>query len=1179
MIKTERLTAEVMWRFGAFWIALLFLALGLPAQTPTGTILGTISDTGGAVIPKAHVTVTNILTNVSTSVESNESGYFEVPFLLPGSYRVAVEQVGFKQFVRTGLMLDTDQHLEVSVAMQPGQVQQTVTVTGASPLVDTTTSSVGEVIENTGVIDLPLSNRNLLQLTGLVGGVEDHNADAAPATTGAIAFGHWSANGGMSSTNGFMLDGANAQNADNNAATIIPTIDLIDQFKIQTSSMPAEYGRTDGAVLNATTKSGDNSLHGTVYEFWKNRVLNANTWINNHSGIRTAFTNVNTFGYSLGGPVTVPKLLNGRNKLFFFTNYEGYRDVLPTSLFLTVPTALERTGNFSQLATSTGAPINIYDPTTTTLVSGTTYTRQQFTYNGVANVIPPNHIDPTAAAMMAYYPMPNTTPTNAFTQLNNYFTNPPAHDSQNEWSVRIDDNLSSTKRIFVRYTSSNQGGGASNYFPSTVTCSECNSPGNPAGSYSPRGGGSALYVVPKNAVAGYTQTITDKTILDIRASINRQLLSRIPQSAGLNYASDLKMTSPWEGLLTSAQFPPTTIANYQGLGTASNGDLYRLGDTTGDVEGSVTHFMGNHTIKAGGDYRIFRVDGLQATNNSPVLSFTQTWTQQNPFVTSATSGWSLASFLIGTPNSGTVTLPYSQSNQWFYYAAYVQDDWRLSSRITLNLGLRYELETPFTERHNASQIFSLTGTSTLTAADPNAVGGLVFMGINGQSRHEAPVNWTNFAPRVGVAFKISDSLVWRGAYGIFYAPFNSSYIFPSSSTDNGFQASTSMVTSNNGGLTPANYLSNPFPGGLTARTGNSLGLLTFAGQSLTTQLGTNVRVPYIQQYNTGLEYQFKSFFFGASYVGSHGVHQIVNGPLDQIPVADLALGSALNTQVANPFFGLITSGTLSTATISQGQLLKPFPQFADVQDQFAAIGNMHFNSMQLKAVHRLSRGFSYLANYTWSKNIGDVGDHYWNNRSVQNEYNPRGERAISPVDEPTILTIEGIWDLPFGRGRLIGNSMPHYLNQVASGWKVSGDYNFVSGAPLAIANSVNVVGFGAGSRPNWNGQNPTLSSAARTQSEWFNTADFSLPATYAFGNVPPYLSVLRGPHTNLWNTAFFKDTSIGEHMNFEIRGELYNLANHPIWAAPGTTFGAAAFGVVASKSGNRTGQLGGKIIF
>jgi hypothetical protein len=1168
----------------ALAIALLLWPFGILAQTSTGIILGTVVDRSGAVIPGAKVTVTEIQTGVQTSMPSNGLGYFEIPFLPPGQYQLAVEQSGFKRFVRDGLTLDTDQKMEIPVSLEPGLVQQTVEVKGETPLLDTTTSAIGQVVDNRGVVDLPISNRNLLQLTGLVAGVLDRGSDVAPATTGAVAFGHWSANGGMTNTNAFMMDGASAQNANMNAASIIPTIDAIEEFKIQTGLMSAEYGRTGGAIINVTTKSGTNALHGTVYEFWKNVSLNANTWVNNHSHQPAPFSNINTFGGSVGGPVVLPKLIDGRNRLFFFANYEGYRDVNPVSTYLTVPTAAERTGDFSQLKTSSGAPIILYDPLTTALVPGSTtkYTRQPFP----GNVIPQSRIDPTAAAMMAYYPLPNTTPTNANTQINNFFTDAAGYDSQTEWSARVDDVLTETKRLFVRYSQSAQGGGAANYFPNTLTCDECLVHGNPAGAFSPRGGGSALYVYPKNAVVGYTDTLSTRTVLDLRGSLNREFLQRLPQSGGFDLTS-IGLPAALAKAVFYAQFPPTTIANYQGLGTPSNGDYLRRGDTTGAFQGSVTLLHGRHTFKTGGDFRIFRYNELQAYNISPAFTFDQTWTQQNPFATSSTAGWSLGSFLLGTATSGTDAIPAATSVQWFYYAGYFQDDWRLSDRLTLNLGLRYDLETPFTERYNKSSTFSPTGNSALTAAYPGAVGGLVFMGKDISSRYQEPIDWNNFAPRIGAAYKVTSSLVGRAAYGIYYAPFNSygytslnaSGVASSAWGANGFGANTSLVTTSNGGLTPANYLHNPFPQGLLQPTGNSLGLLTDAGQIVATTLRNNVVVPYIQQYSAGLEYQLNSYLFAASYVGSHGVHQIVNVPLDQLPVADYQMGSALNTQVPNPFYGLITGGTLSTPTISQGLLLRPFPQFQDVQDQYQSTGNMHYNSLQLRAEHRFSKGFSYLANYTWSKNIGNVGERYWTPLTVQNQYDLRAERSLSPFDTPQEFTVAWVWELPFGRNRIIGGGLPWYANALVSGWHVTGDYNFDSGNPLAITNSVNVVGFGAGSRPNWNGQNPKLSGSNQTPAEWFNTSVFSVPAQYTFGNLGPYSSVLRGPHTNTWNAGFFKDTAITERTRLELRAEFYDFFNHPIWAAPGTTVGTPAFGVVSQKTGNRTGQLAAKFIF
>jgi hypothetical protein len=1152
-----------------------FACGALLAQTPTGTILGIVNDSSGAIVPGATVTVTQITTSTQRTTNSNDLGYYQIPLLPPGKYSIVAEHTGFKRFERSNLTLDTDQKLEIPVMLTPGDVQETVEVKGETPLLESTSSSVGQVIDNRRVVDLPLSNRNLLQLTGLVAGVLDRGADAAPATTGSVAFGRWSANGGMTNTNEFMLDGATAILANMNAASIIPTIDSIQEFKIQTSSMSAEYGRTGGAVINATYKSGTNGLHGTVYEFWKNRALNANTWLNNKNGQSTSFSNINTFGYSLGGPVIIPKLFDGRNKLFFFTNYEGYRDVNPTQSLLTVPTLAQRTGDFSTLYTQSGSPITIYDPLTTALAPGstTTYVRQPF----AGNIIPADRIDPVAAKLMGYYPLPNATPSNSFTNANNYLSEASGYDSQNEWAIKIDANLSDTKRLFSRYSQSAQGGGAANLFGSSPSCKECLIQNNPAGAYSPRGGGSALYIYPKNVVVGYTDTLSPTMVLDLRYSLNRQLLSRLPQSGGFDLTS-VGFPQQLANSVWYSTFPPVSIQNYQGLGTSSNGDYLRRGDTTHAVQGSLTILRGAHTLKMGGDFRMFRYADIQAYNITPAFTFNQVWTQKDPFATSPTAGWSLASFLLGTPSGGTDTIPASVAIQWFYGAGYIQDDWRVSNRLTLNLGLRYDVETPFTERYNRTTTFSLTGQSAATSADPKAQGGLVFMGKDIDSRYRNPIDTNNFAPRIGMAYKITDSLVWRAAYGIFYPPTGVYGYGAPSYGANGFEGDTSMLVSSDGGLTPTNYLSNPFPGGFVQPSGNQLGLLTQIGQSISTQL-RNVVSPYSQQYNAGLEYQFKSFLFGASYVGSHGVHQVINVPLDQLSPQYYQMGNALNKQVTNPFYGLITSGPLATKTISAGQLLRPFPQFQDVQNQYQTSGNMNYNSLQLKVEHRFSRDFSLLANYTWSKNIGDVGERYWASSGVQNQYDLRAERALSPFDTPINFTVAWLWELPFGKGKTIGHSLPAIPSALASGWQITGSYGYLSGTPLAISNPVNQLGFGAGSRPNNNGQSAVLPSSQQSPSKWFDTSVFSVPAAYTFGNVSHYSPDLRGAHTNNWNVSFFKDTSIGEKAVVEIRGEFYDFFNHPIWASPGTTVNTPTFGVVSQKSGNRTGQLGLKVIF
>lgn len=401
--------------------ALLSFALAVLGQTFTGTILGTATDSSGALLPGVKVSVTEQATGVERTALTNGLGYFEIPLVPPGTYRVEAQFTGFKRVSRANLKLDTSQKMEVPLAMEPGQVTETIEVKGDAPLLQTATSSVSQLIDNKKVVDLPSSNRNLFQIATLTAGVNDFGASAAPATSGSVGFGRWSSNGGQVNTNEFMVDGATALTANMGAASVIPTIDAIEEFKIETNALAAEFGRTGGAVLNAIYKSGTNDLHGTVYDFWKNRALNANSWLNNRSGRARDFLNVHTFGYSVGGPVWIPKVFNGRNKLFFFHNYEGYRDVLPSRQLLSVPTAQERSGDFSQRRTAAGALIQVYDPMTTAAVPGQAnrYTRTPF----AGNLIPASRIDAVAKNLANYYPAPNATPTDAFSNANNYLVN------------------------------------------------------------------------------------------------------------------------------------------------------------------------------------------------------------------------------------------------------------------------------------------------------------------------------------------------------------------------------------------------------------------------------------------------------------------------------------------------------------------------------------------------------------------------------------------------------------------------------------------------------------------------------------------------------------------------------------------------------------------------------------
>jgi len=1156
-------------------VLLLAAVSVLLSQTFTGTVLGIVRDSSGAVIAGAKITARETQTNVLRSTTSNQLGYYELPLLPPGIYTIESEYAGFMKFSRANLKLDTGQRMEIGIVLTPGEVTETIEVKGDTPLLQTTNSSVSQLLENKKIVDLPTSNRNMFQLMNMVSGVYDFGAGSAPATSGTVTFGRWSVNGSMTNTNHFMLDGANAVRVQMNTISLIPTIDAIEEFKIHTSAMNAEYGRTGGGVISATYKSGTNTPHGTVYDFWKNSVLNANTWTNNTNRAAKAYTNLHVFGYSVGGPVYIPRVYDGHNKTFFFTNFEGYRDVQPTNALLTVPTAREVTGDFSQRLNNKGQLYVIYDPLTTTAVAGQSnqYTRQAF----AGNVIPSNRIDLTAQKLISYYPQPNATPTDPYSNTSNYLTSAAGRNKQNEWSVKIDHNLRSAHRLFGRYTQSAAGGGAANYFGSTPGCSTCLVKNNPAGAFATRGGGSDQFLEPKNFVLGYTWIASPTTVVDLRYSLNRQFDHRMPQSGGFDLTS-IGWSKDLASSVYYAMFPSISISNYQALGLASNGDYLRRGDISHSWQGSVTKMRGAHTVKFGGEARMSRYNQIQAYNITPAFSFSQTWTQQDPYTANALGGWGLASFLLGMPASGLSRIPGSVALQLYYFAGYIQDDWRVNSRLTLNVGFRYDLETPFTERFNRTSTFDLTVTNAATARYASAVGGLQFMGKDMPSRYRNPIDINNLGPRFGLAYKIKEDFVFRAAYGIFYQPTLVNGYSEAGFGAGAYNGDTYFVSSSDGGLTPSTYLRNPFPNGFMQPPGNAAGASTLLGQAINTQLRDLV-VPYNQQYNAGFQYQLKDWLIDFGYVGSHSVKQPIDINMAQLPLQYYKLGTELNKQVPNPFLGLVSIGSYANATISYGTLLRPFPQFASVTNGYRTSGNSNYNSLQVKVERRFSKGFSTLTCYTWAKNIGDVGERYFRGTTVANAYDLRSERGLSPFDISHRLTLGYLWELPFGKGRPLASGASGFPNLLISGWQVNGFTTFQRGTPLSIGCQVNQVGFGAGCRVLNNGQSAKLAGSARTLDRSFDTTVFSQPGPFIFGNTSLYSPDLRGTGTNSWNTSFFKTTSVRERLAVQFRVEFFNLFNHPMWGNPGTVLNSSTYGKVTTKSGNRVGQLALKLIF
>lgn len=573
-----------------------------------------------------------------------------------------------------------------------------------------------------------------------------------------------------------------------------------------------------------------------------------------------------------------------------------------------------------------------------------------------------------------------------------------------------------------------------------------------------------------------------------------------------------------------------------------------------------------------------RYADIQASDVTPSFSFGPAFTQQNSATAGPTSGWSLATFLLGLPTSGTYTVPTSIAIQFHYVAGYIQDDWRITKKLTLNLGLRYDLETPYTERFNRTSSFDLNVASEATKRLASAKGGLQFMDVDIKSRYRNTVDKNNFGPRIGLVYALNTNTVFHAAYGILYQPSLNTGFGAGNFGGGGFDATTPFVGSTDGGVTTGGTLSNPFPNGFATAVGSSQGASSLIGQSLTTQL-RNIAIPYTQQFNFTVQRQIGKWLFDAGYIGSRGIHQWISIAANQIDPKYLSQGTALNVQQPNPFVGLVTTGALALPTVSAGQLLRPFPQFQTITYNTAASAQMKYDALQLKAEHRFAQGFLIFSSFTWSKNLGNAGIRYYLSTPIQNAYDLSAERALSPIDIPKVFKAGYVWDLPFGKGRTLASALPRPAELLIGGWQLNGTVTIQSGQPLAISVPTNTIGFGAGQRPNNNGQSAWIPDSEQTQARMFNTSVFSQPAAFTFGNTGALSPDLRGAKTNSWNASLFKSFRIGERVRSEFRFESFNIFNHPIWASPGTVLNTATFGVSPQKNGNRTAQVALKLLF
>jgi hypothetical protein len=1154
---------------------LVAFALAALGQTFFGSIVGTVSDETGSSVPNAIVAVVNMGTSERRTAQTDAQGDYQFVNLVPGVYRIEIEKESFRRLTRDQVQVQVQAAVRVDATMQVGEVTQTLEVTSAVPLLQTEQANLSQVVEGRTVQDMALNGRNVLNLVGLVPGVVPQGSSSgnpmgnqnAGGGTNVNGWGNYQIGGGAANQSASYLDGSPLNVSYINAVILVPTTDAIQEFRVVTNNVGPEFGRFAGGIVNLTTRSGTNQIHGNLYEFLRNRVLNANNFFSNRSGIARPTFVQNQYGANVSGPVI-------KDKTFFLFTWEGfkYRQGIPT--VTTVPTADMRTGDLS----ARGIPL-VYDPLS---VCGNfnnaacgrdsngnpVYLRAPFP----GNIIPPSRINPTSRAELFFWGLPTQSGV-----VNNWVCNGIAGGDQYQTNYRADHNLSDRQRLFARYTR-----WVGNTIPNDLFRNKI---------------ANAVYYGTDNAVLGDTYSLSAQTILDFRASYLRFISGFNP----LHNGADLSQFGPAYGALqnqvTFAQYPLHQVQGFQTFNavTARNtSDNYHL-------SGSLTKIAGRHTWKFGGESRRIEWYFAQTNFSSGQFIFDSGFTAQNPLAT-AGSGYSFASFLLGYPASGQAKEVRIAGQMQFYHGYYASDTFNVSRKLTINYGIRWEYPGAFKEKHDSATVF------LPTVADP--LGAKVGLDLKGPvvltnsslwpDRLIRPATYKRFGPRAGLAYRLNDATVIRAGYGISFLP--NDIIFdngPWTAATNAAQ--TNYISSLDGGVTPANSLSNPFPQGLLQPSGRNPSYLDLVyGQTVETPLPGEA-YPYVQQWNFTVQRQLPGgAALEVAYGGSKGTHlpltTFVTGfdvaQADQLSDQYNSMGSALVKQVTNPFANKVapTAGILTASTITQGQLLRPFPQYQNLYNTSNFGGSSSYNSLQAKLEKRTAGGGTFLVAYTWSKLIGNSDTQTAflegsTSGTVQNWNNTSAERSLASYDVPHRLVISYVYDLPVGRGRKMLANASSVVDRVIGGWGVNGVTTFQSGFPIALIAQPTTLSrfFGAGApRPDVLGgcQKTTDGSAQDRIGKWFNTACFAQPNTFGYGNESRTDPSLRSAGIANYDFSVFKRMAITERVSLQFRTEFFNIFNRVQFQLPGPQLGTAQFGqVTATRNQPRQIQFALKLAF
>ena len=1125
------------------------------AQAGKAELTGQVRDQNGAIVPQSRIVATEVATAQSYSTTITENGDYTLTNLKPGTYNVVVEAAGFKKFIREGLSLATGERIRLDVVLDAGAISESIVVSQDASLLRTESGSLGQVITNRKIVDIPLNGRNFLSLVSLSAGVAQ-----PPPTTAGPSFPR--INGGRPRTNEYLFDGISVLQPEPGQVAFFPIVESIQEFKVEVNSPPAEFGRFNGGVVNLTTKSGTNDFHGSAFEFVRNEALNAR---NLFAPATAANPNKpvfrrNQFGFVIGGRIV-------KDKTFFFGDYQGTRQLIARVRTSTVPTLAQRSGNFSSSlgallfvqsngsisTTVTANPVNVTDTNGNSIQARVGRIFRPSDHRAYAgNLIPTNTFDPVASSLLQRFPNPTSSGSaNNFTRIGN------EPDNQDQFDIRLDQRFSTNDQVFGRFSYAKGR-------TSPVTPLPDGSGNITAGVIGPTD------TRAESIALNYVHVFNPRWLNELRFGYTKRKIDR--DATQLDSTPSQSLNIP--GIPTNGAFentlPTFTIAGLQQLGSPANTASDFKTDVTQAFDALSTQH-GRHSFKFGLDWRWERLDVIQPASPTGNFSFSTLFTNSQAIPTigsalSAFTGDAVAGFLLGQVQTFSIDIqrnvlrPRAHIQEYF-----VQDDFKATSRLTINAGVRYTLNFPSTEADNQGAVFNLQTQQ------------LDYLGQNGFGESARRLHKLNLGPRLGVAYRLDDKTVLRSGYGMIWiemAGITTPFTIPQFP----FIQTVSQRTLDN--INPAFVLSAgptvaPIP--LTRDAGLGQGVF-----SVDADLGSG----YAQQWNFTVQRELmQNMVVEVAYTGSKITHVgIPDTNINQLTASQLAIGAPLLVRVPNPFFGQIPrSSSLGDPTIPVAQLLRPFPRFTGVSLYRNNVGNTNYNALQAKLEQRFSRGLSFLVSYTRSKLIDEASSVFdasiltgpIANFPVADSFNRHLERDLSNGDIPNVFVASFTYDLPFGKGRRFNPG--GVAGAIFNDFEVAGVITLQSGIPIAVTQAANFnafAGFGT-QRPNLIAD-PNLPSSERTTARFFNTAAFVQAPQFTLGTSSR--NPVRGPQYRNADIALIKRVYFNERMNLELRGEAFNLTNTPPLAAPNAVLGPG-FGSITSAGDPRVIQLGAKFNF